>query len=249
MRSRNIKPGLFKNEILGTCDPLLTIIFIGLWCAADKKGRIEDRPLRLKAEILPYRENIDFNGYLTELSRLGFIQRYVVDGIACIQVVKFEKHQNPHHTEKESVLPCKIDESLTNTIDCDLTVIPPLDHQKTTVGLLLIPDSGFLIPDSNIIGENPQAPKKENEKPKRFVKPSIEEILAYCIERKNGIDAQNFFDHYEANGWMRGKNKIKDWKACIRTWEKNTSMNKCFSTGSRITDQNLRASEEFINGR
>ena len=73
----------------------------------------------------------------------------------------------------------------------------------------------------NIIGENPQAPKTENEKPKRFVKPCIEEISAYCIERNNGIDAHNFFDHYEANGWMRGKSKVKDWRACVRTWERN----------------------------
>lgn len=54
----------------------------------------------------------------------------------------------------------------------------------------------------------------------RFTPPTVKEVSEYCRERKNGIDAQDFIDHYEANGWMRGKNKIKDWKACIRTWEK-----------------------------
>jgi len=104
MRSRNIKPGFFKNEILGTSDPLLTIVFAGLWCAADREGRIEDRPLRLKAEILPYRENIDFNGYLTELARLEFIRRYENNGIAVIEVINFKKHQNPHPRENPSEL-------------------------------------------------------------------------------------------------------------------------------------------------
>jgi hypothetical protein len=47
----------------------------------------------------------------------------------------------------------------------------------------------------------------------------LKEVTDYCTERKNGIDPQRFVDHYEANGWMRGKNKIKCWKACIRTWE------------------------------
>ena len=54
---------------------------------------------------------------------------------------------------------------------------------------------------------------------KRFVPPTVEEVFNYCNERCNNVDAQNFVDHYTANGWMRGKVKIKDWKACVRTWE------------------------------
>jgi hypothetical protein len=55
-----------------------------------------------------------------------------------------------------------------------------------------------------------------------FKPPSIEDVTAYCSERGNSIDPELFIDHYEANGWMRGKNNVKDWKATIRTWEKNT---------------------------
>jgi len=75
-RSRNIKPGFFTNELLGTADPMVCLTFAGLWCLADKEGILEDRPLRIKAELFPYRESLDVNGYLTDLSRLGFIQRY-----------------------------------------------------------------------------------------------------------------------------------------------------------------------------
>ena len=65
-----------------------------------------------------------------------------------------------------------------------------------------------------------QEPLKETRaKANRFVPPVLQEVEAYCVERKNTVDAQSFLDHYEANGWMRGKNKIKDWKACVRTWE------------------------------
>lgn len=60
---------------------------------------------------------------------------------------------------------------------------------------------------------------------RRFKPPTVDEVRAYCDERKNGIDAQAFIDHYAANGWMRGKNKIKDWKACVRTWESNRKNN------------------------
>ena len=63
-------------------------------------------------------------------------------------------------------------------------------------------------------------PKRTQKKPKRgFTPPTLKEVADYCSERKNGIDPQLFINHYEANGWMRGKNKIKCWKACVRTWE------------------------------
>lgn len=56
----------------------------------------------------------------------------------------------------------------------------------------------------------------------KFSPPTIEEVRAYCSERKNGVDPQRFIDHYTANGWKVGKNGMKDWKAAVRTWEKGT---------------------------
>lgn len=61
-------------------------------------------------------------------------------------------------------------------------------------------------------------PKKKTSTP--FVKPTVEEIEAYCAERKNGLSGQAIYDHYEANGWMVGRVKMKDWKATVRTWER-----------------------------
>lgn len=64
----------------------------------------------------------------------------------------------------------------------------------------------------------------QNVETRRFKPPTIEEVIAYCQERKNGINPRSFIDHYSANGWIRGKTKIKDWKACVRTWEaRNTA--------------------------
>ena len=72
---------------------------------------------------------------------------------------------------------------------------------------------------------------KENidikEKSKRFSKPTIEEVKDYCLnERHNNIDWQKFYDYYESNGWKVGKNPMKDWKASVRTWERNTNPNQ-----------------------
>ncbi len=82
------------------------------------------------------------------------------------------------------------------------------------------------------INNNKKNIKKEKEinkeKEKKFIKPTIEEIQNYCNDRNNNINANNFYDFYESKGWMVGKNKMKDWKACIRTWEQrnNKTTNK-----------------------
>lgn len=60
----------------------------------------------------------------------------------------------------------------------------------------------------------------------RFSPPSHQEVSDYCLERNNSVDPQRFIDHYTSNGWMVGKNKMKDWKAAIRTWEKNHGTSK-----------------------
>ena len=57
-------------------------------------------------------------------------------------------------------------------------------------------------------------------KRKRFSPPTLEEVKAYCDERKNRVDPQRFIDYYESNGWKVGKNPMKDWKAAVRTWER-----------------------------
>lgn len=70
----------------------------------------------------------------------------------------------------------------------------------------------------------------------RFTPPTVEEVAVYCAERGNAVDAQAFVDHYSANGWMRGKNKIRDWKACVRTWERNSRQGDIVSPRRYVKD-------------
>lgn len=107
-RSRNIKPSFFTNDILADCSPLARILFAGLWTIADRDGRLQDRPKKIKAEILPY-DNCDVDDLLTDLDDKGFIIRYDVEEVDYIQIVSFKKHQNPHQKEQPSTIPapCK----------------------------------------------------------------------------------------------------------------------------------------------
>ncbi|MFZ3193723.1 MAG: hypothetical protein WA154_11040 [Moraxellaceae bacterium] len=160
-RARNIKPGFFTNELLGTYDPIISLFFAGLWCLADRDGRLEDRPLRIKAELFPYREGLDINGYLTVLERDAFLVRYEVAGVRYIQISNFAKHQTPHHTEKAKGLPAPESESQQQRGEEGKDVLAPLKHGESQVPTrsdLLIPDS--LIADSPKPGEQHQPPAK-----------------------------------------------------------------------------------------
>lgn len=103
-RKRDIKPGFFKNEELGEVEPLARLLFAGLWCWADKAGRFEDRPKKLKADILPY-DNCDGEQLMQQLADHGFVLRYEVDGVRYGQIVNWEKHQCPHPKEADSEIP------------------------------------------------------------------------------------------------------------------------------------------------
>ena len=103
-RARNLKPGFFKNEELAELPFEFRLLFEGLWCLADRLGRLEYRPKRIKGEIFPYDE-VDVVKGLRELEKHGFIDIYTVENREYIQVVEFAKHQNPHHREAPSVIP------------------------------------------------------------------------------------------------------------------------------------------------
>lgn len=75
--------------------------------------------------------------------------------------------------------------------------------------------------DIEIEKEIHSSAKSTTTKRKRFEKPSISDIQQYCIERNNNVNAEQFFDYYESNGWKVGKNSMKDWKAAVRTWERS----------------------------
>lgn len=114
-RARNIKPGFYKNEDLAECSILARFIFPGLWMLADREGRLEDRPKRIKGELLPY-DGEEVDSLLNELSQRGFIVRYEVDGQRFIQISKFTQHQTPHVREQASTIPALPDTNQSTTL-------------------------------------------------------------------------------------------------------------------------------------
>lgn len=146
-RARNIKPGFFSNDELVELPFEGRLLFIGLWTIADRAGRLLDRPKKIKMDLFPA-DNVDIEMLLQGLAERGFIWRYEVADMRCIQVVNWDKHQNPHVKEVASMLP-EPDERRTDTMRA------PCKHSASTVQVPEIPERAGLIPDSlNLIPDS-----------------------------------------------------------------------------------------------
>jgi hypothetical protein len=163
MRSRNIKPGFFKNEYLAECEPLTRILFTGLWCMADREGRLEYRPIRIKAEILPY-DNCDIISLLKQLQERNFINIYPHDNPQYIEVINFSKHQHCHMKEQPSTIPA------------------PDKHGASTVQKRPYTESPILKAESPI-PESGACTVQEPDNPGNGSKPAFLENLKGTIER------------------------------------------------------------------
>ena len=144
MRARNIKPGFWTNEDLGALPVEARLLFIGLWCYADREGRCEDRPARIRVAVLPYDAEIDCDGLLVMLAERGFIVRYEAAGKRYLQINNFTLHQSPHHTERQSEVP------------------PPPEgvHREPTVNSRKVHKDGTV--NIALESQNPRIPESQN---------------------------------------------------------------------------------------
>lgn len=233
MRARNIKPGVCDNEVLGTADPFYTLLFERLWMMADREGRLEDRPLRIKAQAFPYRDGLDVEPMLAWLASNGFIVRYIADGARYIQVIKFLDHQKPHQNEKASVIPPV---PAPPESEASTTKVPS-EHNQGTKHLALTPssltpDSGLLTPDLCVRGARTVADQAE----------SFARIKAAYPEgtyrQSEWLIAERDIEHHVGQGY--------DWAAILAGVERYSKQLE--SMGKRGTQFVLSPSKFFARG-
>ncbi len=117
--------------------------------------------------------------------------------------IQKDRYKETSYLEEKSLL--TIDSN--SVYEMDTECIQPVSKMDTQVRL----------------GKDRLGKDRKDDSSKRFAPPTLEEVISYCNERKNRVDAERFCAYYESNGWMVGKNKMKDWKAAIRTWERSDS--------------------------
>jgi hypothetical protein len=110
-----VKPSFFQNDQLAELPFEARLLFIGLWCMADREGRLEDRPKRIKMHVFPA-DSIDVEPLLDGLAQQGLIERYEAHGVQCISIPRFVEHQRPHPNEQPSKLPTKVSNQGTKSV-------------------------------------------------------------------------------------------------------------------------------------
>ena len=176
-------------------------------------------------------QGADDDGFNNQVQMAMFKAHASIDDlkvlIAKSYIIRFDsgviviKHWRMHNTlRKDRYKP-------TNFLE-ELRMLGIKENGAYTLGCQTVAEG---LPQNSIdkisIDENSIDIIEPQEKPsKRFSKPTLEEVQAYCQERKNGVDAEKWYNHYEAVGWKVGKNPMKDWKASVRTWERNKNDGK-----------------------
>jgi len=277
-RARLIKPGFYANEQLAECSLLARFIFPGLWMLADRRGRLEDRPKRIKGELLRYDDG-DVDALLAELERNGLIARYCIGDQRLIQILEFEKHQHCHVREPESALPerdltmpstgLRTDSSHTKTPEKDVpsTGLAPVQHRSGPADTEAVIGNRYTeaeaVKDDTAAGAaNPPAtappPVKRSRKPATTTVPDgfgiSDEVRAWA--QRKGFDRLD--DHLEA---FIGKAKAKpylyaDWDQALQNAIREDWAGIRNSTGpprARKREQNLAEREaatmDEITGR
>jgi len=239
-RIRTVKPDFFKHYELYEAECRyqlpLRIAFAGLWCCADRDGKFKWQPMALKTDVVPY-DPVDFTAVLNALQEAGFIRKYTVDGRDYGIIPSFREHQRPRNDEAKSILPDPIDTNPSLYSD-DSTPWKGKEGKGKEDIPPIVPQGGppDLFSDSQAPGceepeqEQPHPQSGGNAKRKRertaFVPPSQEEVHQYFTERQGAKwsaeyiawQAAKWYERYTSNGWMVGKNKMKDWRSAVRTW-------------------------------
>ena len=236
-RIRTVKPELFRHEELFECEVEtnlpIRIAFAGLFTAADREGRFEWKPKTLKLDCLPHDE-VDFSRVLDALTTRGFVVRYACNGREYGVIPSFTRHQVINNRETESHLPpppAKPEESTPPTRE------PRVDDACATP---LVQDQG-----EGKGREGKGRSEGKSEHTQKFSPPDVDEVVEYLTDKQvlNPRPlAVKFFNHYESNGWMVGKNKMKKWKAAIsgNNWiSEHQAKQKIATTSPHIRDLNL----------
>ena len=199
MPNRIIKESIKSSPQIDTLSWFEEVVFYRLLVSADDYGCMDGRIVLLKNELFPTKDTVTKKAVEDAISRLvsaGLLCRYTVNGMPYLFFPTWEKHQRIRNKHRKYPDPLSFDSnSLSN--DGQMTA----DCQS----------------ESN---KNPNIESNTNTNT-RFAPPALEEVEKYCKERGNNVNAQGFIDYYSSNGWKVGKNPMKDWKAAVRTWERN----------------------------
>ena len=166
--------------------------------------------------------------FLEILENDGMITQEVTSRWTTITILNYEVYQDVMDNSMDNSTDTSVDTSMVDTMVGSM--VGSMDTNKN---------------DKNIKNDKNDKNERNNnnnntrgEKPSRFIPPTVDEVREYCEERNNDIDAEDFVDFYTSKGWMVGKNKMKDWRSAVRTWERSRKKKASASSVQRKVYEN-----------
>jgi hypothetical protein len=243
-RTRSIKPSFFKNEFLAECEPMARLLFVGLWTLADSQGRMEFRPLRIKAEIFPY-ENCDILGLLKQLADRGFVRAYESGDVKVLEIPTFGDHQRCHPDERDEGLPAP-DEDGTTIVFPERNAKPgnpALEPGNPPASCAFNPSS--FNPSTSSPLDAPSTPKRRCSKPADPLRWSAESGWEGITDADRAEWSQAYpaadlpVELAKANQWLKANPK-KARKSNWRRWLTTVWLTKCQDHGGTHREQGNR---------
>lgn len=200
MPNRILKEGITTSDTIDDMSWFEECFFYRLIVNCDDYGRFDARPAVLKARLFPLKDRLtlkDVESALKKLTDIGCVNLYEYDGKPYLYLTAWSLHQRVRDSKEKYPSPDS-DGSRRVAASC-----------------------GEMRRDFAVIQSNPNPNPNPNPKERtRFTPPTVEEVKAYCKERKNSVDAETFVDFYASKGWKVGNTPMKDWQSAVRTWEK-----------------------------
>lgn len=234
MPNRILKESICTSDNLDMLTAFQETVFYRLIVNCDDYGRLDARPKILTSKLFPLKE-IRVNQIedaLRALASAELVMLYEVDGKPFLQMKKWDKHQTIRNKKSKYPDPTAIESNCEQTqADSSNCYCNPIQSN----------------PESNPESESESVQRTQARALRRFTPPTVDDVRAYCNEHGYGIDPEYFVDYYESNGWRVGKNPMRDWKACVRTWVKNEYSRKGGTTNNAV-DSRPVAEEDLFAG-
>lgn len=206
MPNRIIKESICTNEQIDQLTPFEETFFYRLIVNADDYGRMDGRIAVLRSRLFPLKTIRDdqIEKALHSLATVELVYRYNVHGKPFVSLLGWERNQSIRAKKSRFPAPEDADDN---------------EHAQEYECTCMQMNADVPVIQSNQNTNPNQNPNtKGNARATRFSPPTVDDVRAYCSENRYTIDAQRFVDYYASNGWMVGKNRMKDWKATVRTW-------------------------------
>ena len=210
MPNRMLKEGIKRSAQIDQLSWFEEVVFYRLLVTADDFGCVDGRPVLLKNDLFPTKENVTKKAVedaISHLASVGLLCKYTVSGTPYLFFPTWEKHQRLR--AKKRKYPAPPDDIVRQAFDNHMTdTCLSNDGQVTDIGLIELEDELELLSNESLA----------HAKPERFVVPTIEQVREFCQTEKLNIDPSRFFNYYEGRGWMLGNQPMVNWKAVLKSW-------------------------------